>query len=117
MNGVERIVYYAREIEQEASHEVPSDNTDLPTPWPSAGVIEVNDAVVRYRPDLPPVLSGLTMSIRGGEHIGIVGRTGAGKSTGARILTDNCLNVNALKYTSHPSPFPYDGIELRIHHH
>ncbi|KAG8734470.1 hypothetical protein FRC11_009999, partial [Ceratobasidium sp. 423] len=85
MNGVERIVYYAREIEQEASHD--SDPREPgPSAWPSTGEIKVQDAVVRYRPELPPVLNGLTLNIRGGEHVGIVGRTGAGKSTVTQAL-------------------------------
>ncbi|KAI7535175.1 ABC multidrug transporter-like protein [Hortaea werneckii] len=36
---------------------------------------------MRYRPGLPLVLKGLTMHVQGGERIGVVGRTGAGKST------------------------------------
>lgn len=86
MNGVERIVYYAREVEQEAPHDSPSGEASVPSPWPSTGDIEISNAVVRYRPELPPVLNGLNLNIRGGEHIGIVGRTGAGKSTGTPIV-------------------------------
>ena len=37
--------------------------------------------MLRYRPELPPVLKGLSMSVQGGEKIGIVGWTGAGKSS------------------------------------
>jgi ABC-type bacteriocin/lantibiotic exporter with double-glycine peptidase domain len=81
MNGVERIVHYAREVEQEASHESNADEPDS-SAWPSNGQIEIQDAVIRYRPGLPPVLNGLSLFIQGGEHVGIVGRTGAGKSTG-----------------------------------
>lgn len=116
MNGVERIVYYAREIEQEAPHELPP-KANMPSPWPTTGAIEVENAVVRYRPDLPPVLSGLTMSIRGGEHIGIVGRTGAGKSTGMRFLVLHGPNTYAIKRPSHPSTVPYDGAELGVYHY
>ncbi|KAI9467371.1 ABC transporter [Lactarius psammicola] len=79
MNSVERIVYYARDLEQESPHEIP--DTKPPAPWPINGKLEINEAVLKYRPDLPLVLKGLSMSIEGGEKIGIVGRTGAGKSS------------------------------------
>ena len=36
---------------------------------------------MRYREDLPPVLKDLTLSIKGGSRVGVVGRTGAGKSS------------------------------------
>ncbi|KAJ3032961.1 hypothetical protein HK097_005017, partial [Rhizophlyctis rosea] len=49
--------------------------------WPEEGKVEIRDLVVRYRPGLPIVLDGVTFSIDGGEKIGIVGRTGAGKSS------------------------------------
>ncbi|KAG6505225.1 ABC transporter C family member 14-like [Zingiber officinale] len=54
----------------------------LPTPqWPAHGDIHIRALEVRYRPDTPLVLKGITISIRGGEKIGVVGRTGSGKST------------------------------------
>lgn len=37
--------------------------------------------VMRYREDLPPALQGLSLSIKGGSRVGVVGRTGAGKSS------------------------------------
>ncbi|KAE8913580.1 Multidrug resistance-associated protein 1 [Phytophthora fragariae] len=49
--------------------------------WPSAGAIEFRDVNLRYRPGLPRVLRNLSLSIRPQEKIGIVGRTGAGKSS------------------------------------
>jgi ABC-type multidrug transport system fused ATPase/permease subunit len=52
-----------------------------PAAWPTEGRIEVNDLVVGYAPDLPPVLKGLTFSVESNERIGVVGRTGAGKSS------------------------------------
>jgi ABC-type multidrug transport system fused ATPase/permease subunit len=52
-----------------------------PPGWPSAGVIEFKNVVMRYRPELPPVLHGLSVKIRSMEKVGIVGRTGAGKSS------------------------------------
>ncbi|KAI0300742.1 ABC transporter [Russula brevipes] len=79
MNSVERIVYYARDLEQEPPHELPE--VKPAAPWPSEGKLEIKDAVLKYRPELPLVLKGLSMNVQGGEKIGIVGRTGAGKSS------------------------------------
>lgn len=59
----------------------------LPSPdWPTHGNVEIKDLKVRYRPNTPLVLKGLTFSIRGGEKIGVVGRTGGGKSTLIQVL-------------------------------
>ena len=49
--------------------------------WPSAGHIQFDDVELRYRPTTELVLKGLTFEIEGGNKVGIVGRTGAGKST------------------------------------
>uniref|UniRef100_A0A4W4G3P7 ATP-binding cassette, sub-family C (CFTR/MRP), member 2 n=1 Tax=Electrophorus electricus TaxID=8005 RepID=A0A4W4G3P7_ELEEL len=54
--------------------------------WPSMGRVRFEDYKVRYRPELDLVLHGITCDIESSEKIGIVGRTGAGKSS----LT-NCL--------------------------
>ncbi|PKU67612.1 ABC transporter C family member 4 [Dendrobium catenatum] len=54
----------------------------LPSPnWPTDGEISVIDLKVRYRPNTPLVLNGITFNINAGEKIGVVGRTGSGKST------------------------------------
>ena len=49
--------------------------------WPSNGKIEVVDVKVRYRAGLPYVLNGLSFKVAGGSKVGVVGRTGSGKST------------------------------------
>ncbi|GJN09844.1 hypothetical protein PR202_ga27889 [Eleusine coracana subsp. coracana] len=49
--------------------------------WPTNGAIDVTDLKVRYRPNSPLVLKGITIGIHAGEKIGVVGRTGSGKST------------------------------------
>ncbi|CAE6463976.1 hypothetical protein ACGC1H_006664 [Rhizoctonia solani] len=81
MNGVERILFYAQSVEQEAPYETPDPKKEPPASWPESGAVEMQDVVMSYRPGLPAVLRGLNMRINGGEKIGIVGRTGAGKSS------------------------------------
>ncbi|KAK3336001.1 P-loop containing nucleoside triphosphate hydrolase protein [Cercophora scortea] len=75
MNAAERIIEYA---------EIPTESlggASPPAAWPTDGRIEVEDLVVGYAPDLPPVLKGLTFSVNRNERVGVVGRTGAGKSS------------------------------------
>lgn len=55
--------------------------------WPSEGRIVFKDVQLRYRPKTDLVLKGLSFDIEGGCKIGIVGRTGAGKSTLSLALT------------------------------
>ncbi|KAJ5480698.1 hypothetical protein N7539_006592 [Penicillium diatomitis] len=77
MNATERVHYYGTELEEEA----PLHRVEVPASWPEKGHIVFDDAQMRYRDGLPLVLKGLSMDVRGGERIGIVGRTGAGKSS------------------------------------
>ena len=49
--------------------------------WPEKGDLEFKNFQVRYRDNLPLVLKGLSFKVKDGEHIGICGRTGSGKST------------------------------------
>lgn len=77
MNAVERLRYYGTELEEEA----PLHTVEVRPSWPEKGEIVFDDVQMRYRENLPLVLQGLSMHVRGGERIGIVGRTGAGKSS------------------------------------
>ncbi|KAI1614391.1 ABC multidrug transporter [Exophiala viscosa] len=77
MNATERIHYYGANLEEEA----PLKLREVPDSWPQSGAISFNNVEMRYRPELPLVLKGLDFHVRGGERIGIVGRTGAGKSS------------------------------------
>ena len=79
MNSVERVIHYTRNLEQEPPHEIPERKPRAP--WPAEGHVEIKDAVLKYRPELPDVLRGLSMDVAPGEKVGIVGRTGAGKSS------------------------------------
>ncbi|GLT49342.1 hypothetical protein SLA2020_229060 [Shorea laevis] len=78
MVSVERIRQFSN-IPSEAAWHL---KDHLPPPnWPARGNIELIDLQVRYRPNTPLVIKGITLNINGGEKIGIVGRTGSGKST------------------------------------
>ena len=81
MNSVERSKFYTDQIAQEAPSKVPEVDDKLANNWPSAGAIEFKDLQIRYRAGLPLVLHGISLNIKGGERVGIVGRTGAGSCT------------------------------------
>ncbi|GBG82367.1 hypothetical protein CBR_g34650 [Chara braunii] len=78
MVSVERIKQYTV-IPSEASPIV--QECRPPPDWPSEGSIEFQQLQVRYHLLSPLVLKGVTCSIGGGEKVGVVGRTGSGKST------------------------------------
>ncbi|NXG12463.1 MRP3 protein, partial [Sakesphorus luctuosus] len=76
--AVERIKEYS-ETETEAPWTI--EGKSPPEDWPSKGELEFVNYSVRYRKGLDLVLKGLNLQVHGGEKIGIVGRTGAGKSS------------------------------------
>ncbi|KAG0044510.1 Multidrug resistance-associated protein 1, partial [Linnemannia elongata] len=76
--AVERIREYAN-LTPEAPDVIPDSKTD--PAWPQSGAIELKDYSVRYREGLELVLKDINVTIQPGERIGIVGRTGAGKSS------------------------------------
>lgn len=78
MNAVERLLYYADNIDQEREIE---ENGTVSEKWPQRGEIEFSNVKMSHRPGLPLALRGVDLKIQEGEHIGIVGRTGAGKSS------------------------------------
>lgn len=77
MNASEGARKYS-ELEEE--HE-PTGEIKVPTGWPFKGDINFEGVVMPYMPNAPPVLKGITFSVRPGEKVGVVGRTGAGKSS------------------------------------
>ncbi|KAF7792644.1 hypothetical protein EIP86_003741 [Pleurotus ostreatoroseus] len=76
-NAVERVLYYT-ELPAEGATHTPEDP---PSSWPDKGAIEFKDVNMAYRQGLPLVLKGVTFDVRAGEKVGVVGRTGAGKSS------------------------------------
>jgi ABC-type multidrug transport system fused ATPase/permease subunit len=75
MNAAERVVEYSK---------LPTESQlgfSPPAHWPSAGRLDISNLSVTYAPDLPCVLKNLTFLIESHQRIGVVGRTGAGKSS------------------------------------
>lgn len=78
MNSIERVNYYCHDLPQEAAANV---EPGPPDEWPSKGTMEIKNVQMRYREELELVLKGVNVSIAGGEKVGVVGRTGSGKSS------------------------------------
>ncbi|KAK7038832.1 hypothetical protein VNI00_010462 [Paramarasmius palmivorus] len=76
-NSMERIARYL-EIDQERK---PIKEGVPPAYWPSSGDLRVEDLSAKYSADGPTVLHSLSFDAKAGERLGIVGRTGSGKST------------------------------------
>ncbi|GFS16304.1 multidrug resistance-associated protein 4 [Elysia marginata] len=79
MISVERVLQYTRlpiEADLESKHDQKPPDT-----WPSSGSLQAKGVSLRYSPSAPFVLKDINFDIHGGEKIGIVGRTGAGKSS------------------------------------
>ncbi|CAN1778438.1 ABC transporter C family member 10 [Linum perenne] len=76
--SVERLEQYTH-IASEAPEVIPN-NRPQPT-WPAIGKLEISNLKVRYRQNAPLVLKGISFTVEGGHKVGIVGRTGSGKTT------------------------------------
>ncbi|XP_072451109.1 ATP-binding cassette sub-family C member 5-like isoform X2 [Chiloscyllium punctatum] len=77
--SVERIRHYIMNLESEAPSHIPE--TAPPPDWPQEGQIQFEEVEMCYRDTLPVVLKKVTFTIKPREKIGIVGRTGSGKSS------------------------------------
>ena len=76
--SLERLLEYS-DLPQEAS--APKEMPPIPEEWPRKGAIAFENVTLRYHESLPPSLSDVSFEVKPGEKIGIVGRTGAGKSS------------------------------------
>ncbi|CAJ1377595.1 unnamed protein product [Effrenium voratum] len=78
MVSVERVQNYVTNVKQEAALRIPHA---VPPKWPDHGNVTVDNVMMRYREGLPIVLNGISLNIKERERVGIVGRTGCGKSS------------------------------------
>lgn len=89
MVSPERIAEYIA-LTPEAPHEIPE--TEPPTSWPEKGTVEFQNVSFRYKQAGDLILRDLSFSLKAAEKIGIVGRTGAGKSS----LTMALFRINEI---------------------
>ena len=80
--------------------------------WPQTGSIDIKNLYMKYRKETPMVLKGLNVNIKGGERIGVVGRTGSGKSSlllSLLRLVEPSLDEMSGEYES---PISIDGVDI-----
>ncbi|GFG23766.1 ATP-binding cassette transporter abc4 [Aspergillus udagawae] len=103
LNSFQRIGEYAEiEPEEKLSDKERTKADTIPASWPTLGKVEFHSVSARYQPDGPDVLRNVSFVAKPGERIGIVGRTGSGKSTlGLSLLrfvnlTSGCITIDGL---------------------
>ncbi|GJJ15091.1 hypothetical protein Clacol_009366 [Clathrus columnatus] len=107
-NSIERIEAYINIVQEPK----PSKSGIPPAYWPSSGDVVVENLCARYSSDSPEVLHNVSFTIKSGEKVGVVGRTGSGKSTltlsllrciptEGKVIFDNIntesINLNSLR--------------------
>jgi ABC-type multidrug transport system fused ATPase/permease subunit len=93
LTSLERILSYRGDaVPQEAPAELASDAKlrSATEQWPAKGGISVQNVSLRYRPDLPLAVSNVSFEVEGGMKVGVVGRTGGGKSSLIVLLFRIC---------------------------
>lgn len=96
MTSVERVVEYA-EVEPEPPLETVDPQKKPAADWPSTGAIKFEYFCLRYSPGSELVLKDLNLAIEAKEKVGIVGRTGAGKSSIIQALFRLAVNEGLIK--------------------
>lgn len=143
MNACERVLHYTENIPREApwtskeledSYSASKRTTTPPSgasgvalaandghaaamasEWPGKGQIIIKNLRMRYRPETPLVLKGLNVTIEGGERVGVVGRTGSGKSSLLLTLLRLVEPSLADDIAKYEAPIVIDGVDvLRI---
>jgi ABC-type multidrug transport system fused ATPase/permease subunit len=85
--SVARIRGFLFSLPREGGEVEEGDNELARSGWPANGQVEVRAACMRYQPQFPLALRGLSLSVPAGRRLGVCGRTGAGKSSIIAALT------------------------------
>ncbi|XP_045054550.2 ATP-binding cassette sub-family C member 5 isoform X2 [Desmodus rotundus] len=99
--SVERINHYIQTLSLEAPARI--KNKAPPADWPQEGEVTFENAEMRYQENLPLVLKKVSFTIKPKEKIGIVGRTGSGKSSlGMALfrlveLSGGCIKIDGVR--------------------
>lgn len=125
VNAIQRLTHFANDLPDEGVCS-PAAHCENLENWPSEGHVTFDNISLQYKTHLPMVLKGVGFEVRGGEKVGVVGRTGAGKSTllmallrlydlaEGRILIDghdiNSLGIHTVRHAiatipQHPTMF------------
>jgi ABC-type multidrug transport system fused ATPase/permease subunit len=81
MNAMERVVEYSNIEPEKGGDKGTEVMRSPPAAWPTSGSVEVENLTASYAADLPPVLKDVSFRVGHNERLGVVGRTGAGKSS------------------------------------
>jgi ABC-type multidrug transport system fused ATPase/permease subunit len=76
LTSLERLNEYQNDLPVEPAWDVEGDETLLNDAWPQSGKIDFRNAVLQYRPNLPPALKNVSFTIDGGQSVGVIGRSG-----------------------------------------
>jgi len=93
--------------------------TAVPLDWPKRGTLVLRDVRLRYAPDSPEVLAGISFSVEHGERVGVVGRTGAGKSSVLLAIfrmapTTGLIEIGGLDVSSEATVVPRRVVRARL---
>jgi len=78
MSAVQRVAEYKDQPTEDSAQEF---KDEVPKSWPARGILRLEGVDMRYQPSLPLTLQNVTFGVNPGEKVGIVGRTGSGKSS------------------------------------
>lgn len=95
-------------VQTTPSEHLPGEDQSVPVDWPSHGAIQFQNVTASYTPDGPSVLKGITLSIPAGQRLGLVGRSGSGKSSFVTTLfhmlevTRGTITIDAVDIATTP---------------